>query len=49
MMEQEIDGKIHVVVPKEMWEKMWKIFDRIDQLGIDINSCSQFERQEAGK
>lgn len=21
MMEQEIDGKIHVMVPKEMWEK----------------------------
>ena len=33
MIEQEIDGFTHVVVPKEMWEKMWEVFERIDKLG----------------
>ena len=33
MLEQEIDGVTHVLVPKEMWGKMWEVFDRIDKLG----------------
>ena len=33
MIETEIDGKPHVIVPKEMWDKMWNVFDRIDKLG----------------
>ena len=33
MLEQEIDGVTHVLVPKEMWDKMWEVFDRIDKLG----------------
>ena len=33
MLEQEIDGVTHVLVPKEMWDRMWEVFDRIDKLG----------------
>ena len=33
MIETEIDGKPHVIVPKEMWERMWKVFDRVYELG----------------
>ena len=33
MLEQEIDGVTHVVVPKDMWEEMWDVFDRIKKLG----------------
>lgn len=35
MIEQEINGVPHVLVPKEMWDKMWDVFDRIDKLGDD--------------
>lgn len=33
MMEQEIDGIIHVLVPKEDWEKIWDVLDRISEMG----------------
>ena len=33
MLEKEIDGVPQVIVPKEMWDKMWDIFERIDKLG----------------
>ena len=33
MLEQEINGVTHVLVPKEMWDKMWDVFERIDRLG----------------
>ena len=33
MLEQEINGKIHVLVPKDEWNKIWEVFNRIDQLG----------------
>lgn len=33
MLEQEIDGVTHVIVPKEMWDEMWDVFDRISKLG----------------
>ena len=33
MFEQEIDGVQYVTVPKELWHKMWEMFDKIDQIG----------------
>ena len=33
MIEKEIDGKTHVLVPKDMWDRMWAVFDRVDKLG----------------
>ncbi|WP_458454878.1 hypothetical protein [Methanobrevibacter sp.] len=33
MLEKEINGKIHVLVPKDEWNKIWEVFNRIDQLG----------------
>lgn len=33
MIEQEIDGVQYVTVPKELWDKMWDVFEKIDRLG----------------
>ena len=33
MFEQEIDGVQYVTVPKELWDKMWEMFDKSDQIG----------------
>ena len=33
MLEQEINGEVHVLVPKDYWEKIWDVLDRIEQLG----------------
>jgi len=33
MFEQEIDGVQYVTVPKELWDKRWEMFDKIDQIG----------------
>ena len=33
MFEQEIDDGQYVTVPKELWDKMWEMFDKIDQIG----------------
>lgn len=33
MLEQEIDGVPHVLVPKEEWDKIWEVFDRISEMG----------------
>jgi hypothetical protein len=33
MLEKEIDGVTHVIVPKEMWDEMWDVFDRIKKMG----------------
>ena len=33
MMEQEINGEIHVLVPKNIWARIWLVFDRIEHLG----------------
>ncbi len=32
MMEQEIDGVTYVLVEKDIWEKIWNILDRIDEM-----------------
>ena len=31
MLEEEINGVPHVLVPKELWDKMWDVFDRIEK------------------
>ena len=32
MIEKEIDGVTYVVVPKKLWDRMWEILDRIDEI-----------------
>ncbi|WP_292851176.1 hypothetical protein [Methanobrevibacter sp.] len=32
MIEKEINGVTYVVVPKELWDRMWEILDRIDEI-----------------
>ena len=32
MLEEEIDGASYVYVPKEMWDRIWEILDRIDEI-----------------
>ena len=29
MKEQDVDGVTHVLVPKEVWEKMWELIDNL--------------------
>ncbi len=31
--EEVIDGKPHVLVPKEVWNEIWSIFDKITEMG----------------
>lgn len=33
MKEEVIDGVTHVLVPKDEWDKIWAVFDRINKLG----------------
>ena len=33
MLEQDVDGVPHVLVPKEMCDKIWDVFDRIEKMG----------------
>ena len=33
MIEQDVDGVPHVLVPKDEWEKIWDVFDKISKLG----------------
>lgn len=33
MLEQEIDGKVHVLVPKDAWDKIWEVFEKIEKTG----------------
>ena len=32
MIEKEINGVTYVVVQKELWDRMWEILDRIDEI-----------------
>ena len=32
MLEEEIDGVTYVYVPKAMWDRIWEISDRIDEI-----------------
>jgi len=33
MKEEVIDGVPHVLVPKDDWEKIWDVLDRIQEIG----------------
>lgn len=33
MLEQDVNGEPHVLVPKEVWDKIWDVFDRIEKVG----------------
>lgn len=33
MLEQDVNGVPHVLVPKEVWDKIWDVFDRIEKVG----------------
>ena len=33
MLEQEVNGVPHVLVPKEEWEQIWKVLDKISKMG----------------
>ena len=33
MLEEEIDGVSYVYVPKDLWDRMWEILDRLEELG----------------
>lgn len=33
MLEQDVNGEPHVLVPKEVWDKIWDVFDRIENVG----------------
>ncbi len=33
MLEQDVNGVPHVLVPKEVWDKIWDVFDRIEKAG----------------
>lgn len=33
MEEQLVDGVPHVLVPKDAWEKIWDVFERIEKMG----------------
>lgn len=32
MLKKEIDGVTYVYVPKDMWDKIWEILDKIDEI-----------------
>ena len=32
MIKKEIDGVTYVYVPKAMWDRIWEILDRIDEI-----------------
>ena len=33
MIEQDVNGVPHVLVPKEQWDKIWEVFDKIEKMG----------------
>ena len=33
MLEQDVNGVTHVLVPKEYWEQIWDVLDRISEMG----------------
>lgn len=33
MKEQDVNGVPHVLVPKDEWEQIWDVFERISKLG----------------
>ena len=49
MLEQEIDGVTHVLVPKEMWDKMWEVFDRIEFRNVTFSYDVSIENDKCEK
>ncbi len=33
MLEQEVNGEVHVLVPKDVWDDIWKVFNKIEDIG----------------
>lgn len=33
MLEQEVNGETHVLVPKDAWEKIWEVLNKIEKMG----------------
>ena len=33
MLEQEINGETHVLVPKDVWEKIWDVLNKVNEMG----------------
>jgi len=33
MIEQEVNGVTHVLIPKEAWDKICEFFDKLDKVG----------------
>ena len=33
MLEQDINGVPHVLVPKEDWDKIWELLDKFEKIG----------------
>lgn len=32
MLKKEMDGVTYVYVPKDMWDRIWEILDKIDEI-----------------
>lgn len=32
MLKKEIDGVTYVYVPKDMWDRIWELLDKIDEI-----------------
>ena len=45
MLKKEIDGVTYVYVPKEMWDRIWEILDRIDEI---VNKYAYHQQKECG-
>ena len=33
MLEQEVNGETHVLVPKDVWEKIWDVLNKVNEMG----------------
>ena len=33
MLEQDVNGETHVLVPKEVWNRIMAVFDQIEEIG----------------
>jgi hypothetical protein len=33
MLEQDVNGEPHVLVPKDVWVKIWEVFNKIEKMG----------------
>ena len=40
MRKKEINGKMYVAIPKKLWDRMWEILDRLEDLGTRYDKYS---------